>query len=79
MHCTAPCMQSPASIHLQMTRTPLRETNKYTYVSSNMYAHIKNTARPPKGKSLLVSKSIAVFVPFFYTGNKFNFVPFTKV
>lgn len=47
MHCTATCMQSPASIHLQMTRIPHRETNKYTYVSSNMYNHIKNTARPP--------------------------------
>lgn len=47
MHCTATCMESPASIHLQMTRIPHRETNKYTYVSSNMYDHIKNTARPP--------------------------------
>lgn len=43
MHCTAPCMQSPASSHLQMTRIP-------TYISSNMYAHIKNTARPPVEK-----------------------------
>lgn len=44
-----------------------------------MYVRIKNTVRLPVEKSLLVSKPIALFVPFFYTGNKFNFVPFTKV
>lgn len=44
-----------------------------------MYVRIKNTVRLPVEKSLLVSKPIALFVPFFYTGNKLNFVPFTKV
>lgn len=39
MHCTAACMQSPASTHLQMTRSP-------TCVSSNVCARIKNAARP---------------------------------
>lgn len=43
MHRTAPCMQSPASSHLQTTQIP-------TYVSSNTHAHIKNTAKPPVEK-----------------------------
>lgn len=39
----------------------------------------KARTQTPSGSALLVSQSIALFVPFFYTGNKFNFVPFTKV
>lgn len=50
MHCTALCVQSPPSIHLQMTTIPHRQTNTYTYVSSNMCTRIKNTARPPVEK-----------------------------